>query len=132
MSRCYCAQMRAASRRLGSAYDRALAPLDINVAQYSLLRTIERLQPLSLTVLARKAQLDRSTVGRNVRVLERIGMVSLARGTDDQREAQITLSDEGVRCLEAAGPLWSNCQREIEEKLGPVKVTALQEILRSI
>lgn len=132
MSRCYCTLLRTAARQVGSVYDEAFAPLGINIAQYSLLRTIERNQPVSFTELGHKAALDRSTVGRNVRVLERMGMVSTGRSEDDHREAVVTLSARGVEVLEEAGPLWEDCQREFEQRLGSVKVTALQDILRSI
>jgi DNA-binding MarR family transcriptional regulator len=132
MSPCYCSLLRAANRRIGAVYDDALAPLGINIAQYSLLRAIERLQPVSLTELGGEAELDRSTIGRNVRVLERMGLVETGRGEADHREAVVTLASRGVDTLFAAGPVWKKCQREIETLLGPVKVTALQEILRSI
>jgi DNA-binding MarR family transcriptional regulator len=129
---CYCAMLRTAARKIGSVYDNALAALGINIAQYSLLRLIERRQPVSLTELGRVAQLDRSTVGRNVRVLERMGLVETGRGEDDHREAVVSLAVRGVEVLDEAAPLWEKCQREIEKRLGPVKVTALRDILRTI
>lgn len=67
---CYCIVLRRASRRLTAIYDAALAPLGVNLAQFSLLRTIRRTEPVSLTRLGHETELDRSTVGRNVRVLE--------------------------------------------------------------
>ena len=124
--------LRAAARRIGSGYDDALAPFGINIAQYSLLRTIERRQPLSLTELGRLAELDRSTIGRNVRVLERSGLVGTSRGQDDLREAVVALTDRGTALLNESRPVWEACQAEIETRLGAVKVTALQEILRSL
>ncbi len=132
VSTCYCAMLRAATRKVGSVYDDALAPLGINIAQYSLLRLIERRQLVSLTELGRVAELDRSTVGRNVRVLERMGLVETGRGKDDHREAVAILAARGVEVLDEAAPRWEECQREIEKQLGPVKVTALQDILRTI
>lgn len=124
--------LRSATRRIGSVYDRALAVLGINIAQYSLLRTIQRRQPMSLTDLARSVELDRSTIGRNVRVLERLGLVAMEQGEDDHREAAVKLTARGVEILNEAGPLWEDCQRKIEAQLGPVKVIALQEILKSV
>jgi DNA-binding MarR family transcriptional regulator len=131
MTRCYSSMLRLATRRIATAYDRALAPVGINVAQYSLLRTIQSHQPVSLTELAERAELDRSTIGRNIKVLERLGLVGVHRG-DDLREAAVKLADRGVEVLNQAEPLWTDCQREVESRLGPVQVVALQEILRSI
>lgn len=124
--------LRSATRKVVSIYDEALAPLGINVAQFSLLRTVERLQPVSLTDLARDTQLDRSTIGRNARVIERMGLVETHRGDVDQREAIVMLTPVGTELLQNAGPLWDECQKAMEDRLGAVKITALQDILRSI
>lgn len=132
ISPCYCSLLRTATRKIGAVYDDALTPLGINIAQYSLLRIIQRRQQVSFTELGRVAELDRSTVGRNVRVLERMALVETGRGEDDQREAVVTLTVRGTQVLEAAAPLWDECQREIETRLGSAKVKALREILRAI
>ncbi|WP_442160982.1 MarR family winged helix-turn-helix transcriptional regulator [Rhizobium leguminosarum] len=132
MSRCYCSLLRTATRKVGAVYDDALAPFGINIAQYSLLRLIERRQPVSFTELGRVAELDRSTVGRNVRVLERMDMVETGRSEDDQRETDVRLAARGRQVLEDAAPFWEECQREIETRLGSANVKALREILGAI
>ena len=76
---CYCAALRAAARKTTALYDEALEPAGIGVAQFSLMRRIERAGTVSLTELGRRAELDRSTVGRNVRVLARMGLVRRPR-----------------------------------------------------
>src|SRR5574337_549456 len=77
-SPCYCSTLRAAARKATALYDEALAPAGVNVAQYGLLRRVERRGTVSLTELGRLSELDRSTVGRNARVLERLGLARLA------------------------------------------------------
>ena len=114
---CFCTSLRKASRRLTAIYDTALEPFGINVAQFALLRNINRHGPVSLTALGDILELDRSTLGRNVRVLGRRGMVQLAESTD-KREASIMLSASGRRTLEAALPTWRAAQTRINTKLG--------------
>ena len=87
---CYCTLLRSAARKATAIYDDALAPAGITVAQFRLLRILERQGPVSLTELGRLAELDRSTIGRNLRLLERMGLVHLASGAD-QREAVVDL-----------------------------------------
>ena len=128
-STCYCSLLRAATRKVGAVYDSALAPLGINIAQYALLRLVQHRQPVSFTELGRIAELDRSTVGRNVRVLERLGLVEMGRGEDDQREAVVTLADHGRQVLDEAAPLWAECQQKIERQVGRKKVGAPRELL---
>ncbi|MBS7541197.1 MarR family winged helix-turn-helix transcriptional regulator [Ancylobacter lacus] len=129
---CYCTQLRQATRRLSAAYDDALAPLGINVAQYALLRRIERNEPVSLTRLGSLCDLDRSTVGRNVRVLERMALVTSARSGEDQRETMITLSEHGRDLLEQAVPIWEATQKAVAARLGPHRVKALEDIIAAI
>lgn len=114
---CICISVRKASRRLTGAYDEVLAPLGISLAQFSLLRNIDRHGPVSLTALGDILELDRSTLGRNVRVLGRLGLAELA-GSADKREASVTLSAAGRQKLAAALPVWRDVQQTINGKLG--------------
>ncbi|MCQ4632879.1 MarR family transcriptional regulator [Shinella sp. CPCC 100929] len=124
---CYCNRLRMANRKLSALYDDALEPMGINIAQFSLLRNVERRQPVSLTELGRQLELDRSTLGRNVRVLERMGLVRFGQG-DDHREALVLLSERGVETLRASVPLWEACQDDVAGRLGPEKLALLTEL----
>lgn len=124
--------MRAATRKIGSRYDEALAPFGINIAQYSLLRRIQRLQPVSFTHLGLEVDLDRSTVSRNVRVVERAGLAITGRADDDLREATVSLTPLGEITLNNALPAWSECQRAMEARVGPENLRVLSEILTAI
>ena len=95
---CYCAAVRTAARKTTALYDAALEPAGLTLAQYSLLRKIERAGTVSLTELGRMADLDRSTVGRNVKVLERLRLVRLTPAKD-QREAAVRLAPAGAKAL---------------------------------
>lgn len=132
MNDCYCARLRAATRRIGAVYDEALTPLGINVAQYALMSIIQRQQPLSLTELGNASELERSTVGRNVRVLERAGLVEVGRGEGDVRETAVNLSSRGAEVMLLARPRWEACQQAIEARLGADKIDALNALLDAI
>ena len=128
---CYCTALRAATRKLTAIYDEAMAPVGINIAQFALLRRIDRAAPLSLTELAQSAELDRSTVGRNVKVLERMGLVASAAGSD-QREATITLTAAGCAVMKDGAPLWDEAQRRIEARLGAARSAQLKTLLQDL
>ncbi len=129
---CYCNLLRKAARRASAAYDEVLAPLGINVAQFALLRIVTMKGSLSLTELARVADLDRSTMGRNVRVLEGMGLMKTLRSDEDQRETVVALTERGQALFAAAVPAWETCQREVEDRLGPDKIAALNDILGAL
>ena len=130
-STCYCIILRKASRRVTALYDEALAPFGINIAQFSALRTIKRNAPISLTDLGHKMELDRSTVGRNMKVLERMGLVAFSTG-EDQREAVLSLTPEGATLVETARPIWDEIQERLENRLGPEHARQLSELLEAI
>lgn len=131
-SPCHCATLRLATRRLSAAYDRALEPLGLNIAQYGLLRRVSYQEAVSLTALGHAQGLDRSTVGRNARVLERQGLLVTGRSAEDQREVEVRLTEQGRALLEQALPLWEGCQRDLAEKLGAERLGLLREILEEI
>jgi DNA-binding MarR family transcriptional regulator len=128
---CHCILLRKASRKVSSYYDEALAPLGVNIGQFSLLRNINRLAPISLTDLAVEVELDRSTVGRNAKVLERMGLVAIGHG-EDQREAMLTVAPQGHAILKQGAPLWDGVQDDIEARLGAEKTRQLQELLAAL
>jgi DNA-binding MarR family transcriptional regulator len=114
---CLCANVRRAALALTSLYDEALAPHGIKVTQFSLLCAIGRHGDPNLTELAAATGLDRSTLGRNLRVLEALGLVSLAPG-DDQRDRVVALSGRGRRRVRAAAGAWAKVQEELSGALG--------------
>jgi DNA-binding MarR family transcriptional regulator len=127
MDRCHCDTLRLAARKISARYDAALRPVGISVAQFALLWKIRRAGQPSLTEIGRIAGLDRSTIGRNVRVLEKAGLVSVTAGKD-QREATVRLSERGTSLLADAEPLWSKAQAEIEALLGRDGVVVLRRL----
>lgn len=128
---CHCIMLRKATRKVSSYYDEALEPLGVNIGQFSLLRNINRLAPVSLTDLAAQVELDRSTVGRNTKVLERMDLVRYGH-SKDHREAMLELSDAGRMLLSKGSPLWDGVQDRIEGKLGFEKAKQLRELLAAL
>jgi DNA-binding MarR family transcriptional regulator len=129
---CYCAALRAAARKTTAIYDAALAPIGVNVAQFSLLRRIRSAAPVSLSELGRLADLDRSTVGRNVKVLQHMGLARVAARADDQREAMVTLGERGLTALQEGAPLWDEAQRRVEATLGAEGAARLRALLGAL
>jgi DNA-binding MarR family transcriptional regulator len=130
-NKCYCIALRKAERKVTSIYDDALKPVGVNVAQFSLMRTIEREAPVSLSKIGRLAELDRSTVGRNVKVLERMGLVKTLDGKD-QREASTVLTARGRSVLTDGASLWDEAQAQIEKALGGRVAKHLRTLLQAL
>ncbi|WP_191485237.1 MarR family winged helix-turn-helix transcriptional regulator [Pseudomonas sp. FEN] len=128
---CLCISLRRAARGVSRHYDGALDGFGINVAQYSLLCNLKRLDQPSISSLAEAMGLDRSTLGRNLRVLEGDGLVSLTEGAD-QRNRLVRLTDAGVERLVAAQPAWEASQQRLVERLGEEKRATLLALLEEL
>ena len=124
---CICTLARRSARSLTEIYDKAIASSGLKVTQYSLLRAIERLDSPSLTELSSATGLDRSTLGRNLRLLEKSGFVAVVHGCDER--TRITqLTKEAQQALDIAKPLWAAVQRRITEALPNTTKQQLQNL----
>ncbi|MGZ0786890.1 MarR family winged helix-turn-helix transcriptional regulator [Pseudomonas saponiphila] len=130
-SQCLCTNLRRAARGVSRYYDGALDGFGINVAQYSLLNNLLRLDQPSISSLAEAMGLDRSTLGRNVRVLEAAGLVHLLEG-DDQRNRLVQLTEAGHERLAAALPAWEAAQQRLIDRLGAQKRETLLALLNEL
>ena len=128
---CYCAALRTAARKTTALYDALLEPAGVTLAQFSLLRKIERVGPVSLTRLGQLAELDRSTIGRNAKALEKLRLVRLGAG-EDQREAAVRLTPAGERALMVAAPLWAEAQRRVEAALGDTGLAQMHTLAHNL
>lgn len=123
---CYCTQSRRLSRSLTEAYDRALRPTGLTVAQFSLLRTLGRLETPTIGAISEATGLDRTTLGRNLAVMQRSGWVAVGPG-EDGRTRLARPTKAGRAALVQAVPIWEQAQAETEAKLPEHVREALKE-----
>ena len=127
-TQCLCTNLRRAARGASKHYDGALEGFGINVAQYSLLSNLKRLEQPSISSLAEAMGLDRSTLGRNLLVLEGVGLVKLSGGAD-QRNRLVCLTETGNERLAAALPAWEAAQQRLMDRLGEERRAQLLALL---
>src|SRR5258708_31570197 len=92
---CTCGSLRKASRRISQFYDSALAPAGIKSTQYSILSEVERgsaAGSVTMCELAAAMVMDRSTLGHNLRPLERDQLVILRLAEDAPRKRYVALT----------------------------------------
>jgi DNA-binding MarR family transcriptional regulator len=134
VSECNCTAMRKASRRLSQIYDGALAPIGLKSTQYSILVQIERrsAEPPTLRELADALVMDRSTMGQNLRPLERDLLIELSTSDTDRRRRQVILTKQGRATLAEARALWRTAQARFERNFGLKASAHLREVLHHI
>lgn len=115
--RCVGLNLRRTDRLVSQVFDAALRPVGLKGTQFGLLVAIRAMQPVPLSRLAERIGLDRTTLTRNLALLERAGLVSTSRGSD-QRERILDLTAHGTSVLGGAYPIWKATQARIEERMG--------------
>jgi len=115
---CFAEQVRAANRAINKFYSDRLAGADVGIAQLSILiRLYYYAQGTTMSRLARSLETDRTTLTRNLQLLERAGHVAIGQG-EDRRKRLIELTDRGYAALKATLPLWQRAQRDLLRLLG--------------
>ncbi len=85
---CVCFNLRKATRLLSQIYDQALKPADLKVTQFSLLMGVAGQEDTTIGKLARPLGMDRSTLSRNARILEKKGLVTIEEGEDRRQQSK--------------------------------------------
>jgi DNA-binding MarR family transcriptional regulator len=113
---CACFNLRKASRAVSKLFDDTLQPIGLRSTQFVTLLAIFLNEPIGLSALSREMVADRSTLTRNLNVLEREGVI---RSKPSRGRARLyTLTDKGRRVLADGVPLWEKAQTRFVEQLG--------------
>jgi DNA-binding MarR family transcriptional regulator len=116
-TRCACFSLRKASRAVTQLYDDALRPAGLRTTQFSLLALLRLAGTVPMTKLAEEAVMDRTTLARNLEVLQRDGLVRVQPG-EDARVREVEITRAGRARLEEAFPRWQRAQRSLARSLG--------------
>ncbi|MEZ5844151.1 MAG: MarR family winged helix-turn-helix transcriptional regulator [Hyphomicrobiaceae bacterium] len=117
-----------AARRATRFYDQALAPSGLGIAQFGVMNAIRVHAGGTVTDIARRLDMDRTTLTRNLRPLVRAGLVTIAAGRDDRARA-LVLTDAGAARLNEAVPYWRAAQARVAATLGAAETHALNSLL---
>lgn len=130
-SPCACVNIRRASRAITQHYDAALKPSGLKVTQFSLLRAISRAGTAKITELADQLVLDRTTLTRNFKPLQRRRFIKVLTG-EDRRVREVSLTIPGREAMERALPLWEKAQEQVRQRLGSKQMRDLLAALSMI
>jgi DNA-binding MarR family transcriptional regulator len=131
-SSCTCGSLRKASRRVSQFYDTALAPIGIKSTQYSILSEVERgsaAGPLTMCELAAAMVMDRSTLGHNLRPLQRDRLLELRLQRQDRRKRCVELTAQGKEVLRRARRAWRVAEGRFERLFGKRHAADLRIVL---
>jgi DNA-binding MarR family transcriptional regulator len=132
LTECSCNMIRESARKITQFYEGSLREAGIKPTQFSILAALANTGPIQLTQLANMLLLERTSLTRNLNVLERNGWVELQTGEEDLRQRVVSLSKKGYEQLDQAIPYWKKAQKAIANEMGQDTITGLKKTLNEM
>lgn len=115
--RCSCFNLRKATRAITQYYDHCLEPAGIRATQFTLLVSMASVSARTLTEMASTLVMDRTTLTRNLKPLEKLGYIQTVEPRDKRSKAY-ALTDKGRETLVKGVPMWQAAQHKVINGLG--------------
>ncbi|HSN20194.1 MAG TPA: MarR family winged helix-turn-helix transcriptional regulator [Usitatibacter sp.] len=117
LDNCACGKVRMAARAVTRRYDEALRPVGLRATQFAVLIAIGVGEAASITALAKRLGMDRSTLTRNLGPLVDEGLIAV--GAESWRRSRnLELTKKGRTRMQQALPYWESAQQSLKETLG--------------
>lgn len=129
---CLCLHVRRAARAVTRLYDEALRPVDLTSGQFSLMMSLNRPKPPTMSQVSAVLAMDRTTLTANLKPIERRGLIAVTVDEIDKRSRRLALTSAGRQALAAALPLWEQAQQTAERLLDGADPERLRADLRSL
>ncbi len=127
---CNCYVFRKISSNITALYDNELSSSGLKITQFAILQSLKNLKKSNLKTLASKMNYNRSTLGRNIKKLEKKQFVKITKESD-KRELIMRLTNNGSEALKNAQSSWGILNEKITGILGNKKKKLLLEILNN-
>ena len=114
---CCCFNMRKVTRAVTQYFDRYLEPAGVRATQFTLLIALYSTKGKTLTEIAETLIMDRTTLTRNLKPLEKSGLIATVQ-TLDKRSKAYVLTEKGEQTVEKCVPLWQQAQNSVVNGLG--------------
>jgi DNA-binding MarR family transcriptional regulator len=123
---CNCFALRQAARYVTQIYERHLGKVGVTAAQFTILAKLARQASLTMVDLADKMVMDRTTLVRALKPLQRDGLVIAEPAEHDARTHVFSLTKDGERVFSEAILAWRAAQEEFETRFGRKRAKALR------
>ena len=129
---CLCQASRSAGRGVTAVFDRRLRPHGLRVTQFTILANLIMRGATPVTALAEALGADRTTLTRNLALLERNGWIETRTDENDARTHLISATAKGRAVAGDALPAWREAQAAVAAALGGADVAALRRLANAM
>lgn len=121
-------KLRQLDRMVTRHYDQYIAKTGLKNTQYALLSHVVRLGPIRPGELARRMQMDASTLTRNLQPLAAQGLLTVGAGSD-ARSRLVEATEAGIAKRTEGQRAWKVAQTALNERLGVERVVDLHALI---
>jgi DNA-binding MarR family transcriptional regulator len=128
---CACSRIRQASRAITQLYETAFQDIGLGAGQFTALvaMRVAGEAGIPLTRLANALVLERTSLTRTLKPLEKAGLVKITVDRADARVRRIRLTAKGAAKLALALERWDTAQRDFVARVGAAQWIALDQDL---
>jgi DNA-binding MarR family transcriptional regulator len=123
-------KLRQLDRMVTRHYDKYMSVAGLKNTQYALLSHIVNLGPIRPSDLARRMQMDASTLTRNLQPMAAQAWLTVGAG-NNARDRLIDATPAGHAIRTEGQRAWKEAQLALNERLGTERVAALHDLLDS-
>ncbi len=106
-------------RLITRRFDQELRPLGLSVSQLEVLSALTLIgEPVKPAAIAEVLSIERSTMSRNLSLLESRGLVSTTELSASGRSMTVSITDSGLKTLGQAEAAWQRAQAAITGLIG--------------
>lgn len=131
VARCAALRTLMTARVITRHYDDSLRDVGLTITQFTLLTSIAKIEPDSISELADALYSERTSVTRNLKLLEDVGLLTRT-GHTSGRKSGIRLTEAGHAKLRDAYPLWKTAQDKVEALFSEQEYEGAKEALRTL
>lgn len=122
---------RRLARALTNYANTLLKPLDLNIAQVSLLAAVAIKPEKTLAAMSEALSLDSSTLTRNLVILEGRGLIR-SEGGRGRGGKQVEITDKGVAALRETIGVWRGLETSLREGMSPEMLSVGQSFIGAL
>jgi DNA-binding MarR family transcriptional regulator len=129
-SSCVASNLRKSAHIVSRIYAKEMASAPIRGPLFSLLASIHRCGPETITAIAQDLGLDRTTLTRNLEPLKRRGLIEIRKMGANRKE--IRLLPKGETTLHKSLEFWRRAQTRVVSELGEARWNRMRNDLRAV
>lgn len=121
-------KLRQLGRMVTRHYDHYMSSVGLKNTQYALLSHIVKLGPIRPSDLAKRMQMDASTLTRNLQPMSTQGLLTIGAG-ENARSRLVEATSAGLALRAESQRVWKAAQLALNERLGVDRVSELHAML---